>query len=115
MKPSTMHRGAMTPNGLRGAFAVVLLALATVLASPVCGAFEHSGSAGACYTALHDGSLMPGQELVTVPEKASFAFVAPALPALQWHAIVDRLSEVDRSQPPPRSLRYHSRSARILI
>lgn len=116
---------------LRYGFAVLaLLALSALLVRPVCDALEplsaakgaqlerlaaaqdHHDSEPCCDALSADGTLLAAPALSSVaPEHAGPALAVPVLQKRQAFAH----AAVDPPRLPPRSLRYHARTARILV
>lgn len=115
----------------RGLAVLALLALSALLVRPVCDAIEPLSAAkiaqfetlaaaqdhhdsGTCCDALStDGTLLAAPALSSVaPEHAS-----PVLAAAVLHHKRQAVEHaaVDPPRPPPRFLRYHARTARILV
>jgi len=126
--------GFRTPAfaALRYGFAVVaLLALSALLVRPVCDAAEplsaakgapfetlgaaqdHHGSETCCDALSADGTLLAAPALSSVaPEHAG---PAPAVPVAHRKRQALAHAAVDPPRLPSRSLRYHARTARILV
>jgi hypothetical protein len=117
-------------KGWRSFVALALLALFAVLLRPVCDALDlempgagsgaeviasdhHSSESTVCCTTLDGKALIAsssgGSDVkpsLGVPQTPTSAMFPPA-PL--------RFAPVDPAQPPPRGLRYHARTARILV
>jgi len=122
--------------GRRAFVALALVALSLVLAQPICDAYEqpsaasqsaplaavehdagepahHSNETGPCCVSVDEAVLVASA--IPVPTAAKSLGLIPTAPSARWPLVVSRLAAVDPPQPPPRSLPYHARSARILV
>jgi hypothetical protein len=122
--------------GRRAFVALALVALSLVLAQPICDAYErpsaasqsaplaavehdageparHSNETGPCCASVDEA--VPVASAIPLPSAAKAALLIPTVPSARWPLVAGRRAAVDPPQPPPRSLSYHARSARILI
>jgi hypothetical protein len=122
--------------GRRAFVALTLLALSLVLARPICDAYEqpsaasqsaplaavehdagesahHSNESGPCCASVDEAVL--AASAILVPTSAKSLGLIPMALSARWPLVLSRRAAVDPPQPPPRSLPYHARSARILV
>lgn len=133
---SAIHPLTDRKAGRRVFVALALMALSFVLARPICDAYErpsaasqsaplaavehdveksapHSDESGPCCASVGEAALVASA--IPVPTAAKAPLLIPTAPSALRPSVVGRRAAADPPQPPPRSLSYHARSARILV
>jgi hypothetical protein len=122
--------------GRRAFVALALLALSIVLARPICDAYEqpsaasqsaplavaqhdagesahHSDESGPCCASVDEAALVASA--IPVPTTDQSPLLIPTAPLALRPSVVSRRAALHPPQPPPRTLSFHARSARILV